>query len=265
MKKINTKNEIKKSTTSRQNHRVLQGFVNRSIEEQGSNVKVKLNPTYDFEELKTHREDLYESSWLELIKEDRRNEVPTNESSKILHRKRWLKKELGTIERWISLEENSKLGKESTIIQIEKYNLYIQLELEKINQKTDLSRTQINSYKWHGNLEVEVVLLYNKMLGECISNETTLEQFKEVFSGQILRKIHPVKWIASKNLLAYFVDTLYSKKKLKQTINPEKWKIAEFCFTNGKNLSQTSDLYKNNKKGLPRDHHLIDNIVNNLF
>lgn len=264
MKKSKKNNKLKNERTEKEKYNGLQSFVNRSFEENGQNKIPILNPIFDFDELKNHREKLYKNEWSEQVKSDLKNEVKTDESTKKIHRKRWLSNELKLCDKWILGQESSKFGKESTIVQIEKYRLYVNQELEKSNKKVELNSQQI-TYKWHGNFEEETTVLYNHLLDMCISKETTLPEFKQVFSGVALEKVQPIKWIANKNLLAYFIDSLYSKNKLRFTINPEKWKIAKNCFTNASNLSQSNDLYKNNKIGLPKDHKLIDDILINLI
>ena len=38
------------------------------------------------------------------------------------------------------------------------------------------------------------------------------------------------------------------------------WKIAESCFENGNNLKAAAYNFQNNKTGLPKNHHLIDEL-----
>ena len=136
MKKTSAKKTVKESTSARQNHRAFQGFVNRTIEQHGSDIKVILNPIHDFEELRTHRESLYESRWLKQVQADKRNEVITDELTKRIHRKRWLERELSVVDGWILNNESSKSDKESIIIQMEKYRLYVQSEMEELSSKS---------------------------------------------------------------------------------------------------------------------------------
>ena len=99
---------------------------------------------------------------------------------------------------------------------------------------------------------------------KLIASDTTLDQFKAIFTGQAVDTIIPIEWLSKKNLLAYFIEKLYDKKKLLKYINTNIWSIASLCFVDAKNLSQIVDLYKNNKTGLPKDYHIIDELLNSL-
>ena len=61
------------------------------------------------------------------------------------------------------------------------------------------------------------------------------------------------KWIGQKNLCAYFVDKYFKAQH-------NKWAIGEKIF-GVKNLVQLKDLYENTKNGLPRNHKIIDDIL----
>ena len=61
------------------------------------------------------------------------------------------------------------------------------------------------------------------------------------------------KWIGQKNLCAYFVDTFFKSQT-------NKWEIGKKIF-GVMNLAQLKDLYENTKAGKPRNHKIIDDIL----
>jgi len=96
-------------------------------------------------------------------------------------------------------------------------------ELEKNKKGTLKNQSKGNtniklSYQWNGrDIEIELIELYNKMLGEWIDKGTTYEQFKAIFTSQRLDKITPIKWCQNNAS-----EVLYFIKKLEDTFNIEK-------------------------------------------
>ena len=121
---------------------------------------------------------------------------------------------------------------------------------------------EAKSYKWQSNPDKELPELYNKMKGVYVDADTTLEQFTAIFTGQPTKSITLVKWIGQKNLLPYFIEVSFKLKKLSGITN--KWATCKLCFNGVDNLSQSRDLYLNNKKGLPRNSHQIDELFKTL-
>lgn|GEM_PF-2750089 len=140
------------------------------------------------------------------------------------------------------------------LVKNEILNNTVPADLPKGKRKTQ----KLITYKWQSNPDKEVPALYNKMKGKFIDNETTLVQFTSVFSGQATDSITPLKWIAAKNLLAYFIDLIRTNNKV--ALNTELWAIAKKCFVGANNLSQSRDLYLNSKKQRPKNYHLIDEL-----
>ena len=68
------------------------------------------------------------------------------------------------------------------------------------------------SYVWQSNPDTELPQLHQLMIIDynLIAPETTLEQFKAVFTGQSIESIKPIKWIESNRLLAYFLESFFS-------------------------------------------------------
>jgi hypothetical protein len=119
------------------------------------------------------------------------------------------------------------------------------------------------SYKWEGNPDKELPELYRLMIEEynLIASETTYEQFKVVFTGQPIDEIDKIERTKkfTNVLLAYFVSELFLKN------NPNDYlSIAESCFANAKNLNQALTNYNNNQNRLPKNHTIIDELINEL-
>ena len=70
------------------------------------------------------------------------------------------------------------------------------------------------SYVWQGNPDKELPELYSLMLNKykLIAPETTLEQFKAVFTGQAIESINPIKWHQDNaSELLYFNKAIQAK------------------------------------------------------
>ena len=90
--------------------------------------------------------------------------------------------------------------------------------------------TIIESYKWLNEPDTELPELYKKMVGLFIHSETSEEQFMDVFSGQPIKNITPIKWHEDNvSELLYFIINL------SETYNIEKKKRTDYkkltaCF-----------------------------------
>lgn len=142
---------------------------------------------------------------------------------------------------------------------------YWRYRLNELCTKKVQTSTVKTSYKWQGNPD-ELPKLHKLMIDKykLIGPETTLGQFKAVFTGQPIESINPIKWEMAKNLNAYFLEQLFDKKKLYKAHNPDIWDIAKYCFSDGTNFGQLVELYKNNKTGKPKNHNLIDDLLEAL-
>jgi hypothetical protein len=119
------------------------------------------------------------------------------------------------------------------------------------------------SYVWQSNPDVELPELYRLMINKykLIASDTTYEQFKAVFTGQLIDVIDKIERTKkfTNVLLTYFVSELFQKS------NPNDYlSIAESCFDGAKNLSQAQTNYFNNQKSLPKNHTLIDDLLKDL-
>jgi hypothetical protein len=171
------------------------------------------------------------------------------------------------INKFFSIKINSinEFINESNLI-IDKYGKFLKSKDIKEKITSDKNISKKTSYLWQSNPENELPELYNLMIKDykLIAPDTTYEQFEAVFTGQAIDSVEPIKWLGAKNLNAYFIEQLIEKKKLSKAVNNDVWKTAKFCFADGSNFSQLIDLYNNNKTGKPKNHNLIDNLLNAL-
>jgi len=61
-----------------------------------------------------------------------------------------------------------------------------------------------------------------------IANDTTLVNFKKVFSGKEITT--PIIWTGNQSELYYFIQLIYTKYKLVEDIKQKQWKVARKCF-----------------------------------
>ncbi len=118
------------------------------------------------------------------------------------------------------------------------------------------------SFYWIGSLKKLSKLHSELISNNLISNDTTLENFTKVFTYNPISEITKIKWTEQSGLLAYFIDELNFQKRFKFSV--EIFSIARDCFTNANNLSKLKYQYLGNKKGFPRNNHIIDNILKSI-
>ena len=151
--------------------------------------------------------------------------------------------------------------------QKENYNWPVYRESKQLRQLVEtISKVVQVSYTWLSNPDEELPNLYQLLkANQLIHPDTTEEQLKAIFTAKPLQEIQPINWIATKNLLAYFIDSIYPNKI---HFNIEQWRVAEKCFTNGKSLAQSKENYLGNanKKhsGKPKNYQIIDEILKAL-
>lgn len=118
------------------------------------------------------------------------------------------------------------------------------------------------SYNWLNNPDTELSKLYQLLKdNKLIHPNTTLEQFKAVFTAKPLQSIQPIDWIGAKNLLAYFLQCIY---KTKVPTNTNIWSVAKKCFVNANSLAQSKTNYENSRTGKPKGFEVIDEIIKAL-
>jgi hypothetical protein len=143
---------------------------------------------------------------------------------------------------------------------LEMFNDFLNLD-----NKTIITKQQKKtSYKWQGKPD-ELPELYKLMIDKykLIGPDTTLEQFRAVFTGQPIESINPIKWTSSNRLLAYFLDSAF--------IGVNWQSIAGngnlFLNSNGKQLDANDlSVAKRNfiEYGKPKGYENIDLILNTI-
>ena len=126
------------------------------------------------------------------------------------------------------------------------------------------------SYVWQGNPDKELPELYSLMLNKykLIAPETTLEQFKAVFTGQPIESINPIKWHQENaSELLYFIDRLQQTNNIVHTKRTDYQKLKA-CFVKPDG-SQFNEALKSLKTKIdtnlsPDKQTAIDELVSNF-
>ena len=122
------------------------------------------------------------------------------------------------------------------------------------------------SYVWQSNPDKELPELHSLMIDtyKLIASETTLEQFKAIFTGQQMDEgFEPIKWIDTNRLLAYFLDSVFKSQDWQSIAGNGK------LFKNSKNKLITANDLSVAKKGYSdygpsKDHEKIDLILKTI-
>ena len=127
------------------------------------------------------------------------------------------------------------------------------------------------SYVWQGNPDKELPELYRLMLNKykLIAPETTLEQFKAVFTGQAIESINPIKWHQDNaSELLYFIDRLQQTNNIVHNPKKTDYQKMTACFVkpDGKQFKANWKQIKQNISfNLSSDkQNAIDELVNNF-
>lgn len=145
--------------------------------------------------------------------------------------------------------------------EIKKQESYF-IEMYNFLQKVNANLTSKLSFNWLVNPKEELLKTFDYLKEKkLISPLTFKEDFIIIFSSNEINSIKPIEWIGQKNLLAYFIDELYEKKKIPSNTNL--WSIAKRCFVNGSNLAQLKENYRSNTSGKPKNYLLIDQLFEN--
>ncbi len=99
-----------------------------------------------------------------------------------------------------------------------------------------------------------------KMNGTFISEETKLNDFKKIFSGNSI--LNKVVWNGNKTELAYFMKQLHNKEKLVEDVGQEIWAITIKCFEKSDGSSYDRNEFRELKK--PAKADLIIRAIENL-
>jgi len=225
-------------------------------------------PTHNFEMLKEHRlKNVFEVDKTKLKEDNRKNKIKTDDTDIKLLYIQFLKGELNHADNWIERINNfsTKTLNQADIIQIEKYKLFLKVEIERTEKSTNLRPPKKNTtkyYQWQGNAEKELPKLYQMLIrDEIIDEQTDLKDFKATFTGQHTTNINPIKWKASNKLLAYFLDKSFSGQNWQSIA--DKGKL--FLNKKGELLSFTDLSSANDRKyGKPNGSEIIDKILTDI-
>lgn len=92
---------------------------------------------------------------------------------------------------------------------------------------------QKTSYVWQNNPDKELPELYSLMIDnyKLIAPETTLEQFKAVFTGQPINEIKPIRWHQENaSELVYFIDRLEQTDNIVHNPKKTDYQKMTACF-----------------------------------
>jgi hypothetical protein len=130
------------------------------------------------------------------------------------------------------------------------------------NKKRTKSPPKKTSYVWQNEPDKELPELYSLMINnyKLIAPETTIEQFKAIFTGQPIESINPIRWIGSNRLLAYFLESLFSGQDWQSIAgNGKHFKNKRGKLLNANDLSGAKKGYID--FGKPNDYQNIDLIL----
>lgn len=134
---------------------------------------------------------------------------------------------------------------------------------KKVAISSEVSHKKKTSYVWENNPDKQLPELYNLMVNKysLILSTTSYEQFKAVFTGEPLELIVKIKKTKkfTNALLVYFVNKLFQKSNPNDYLN-----IAESCFDGARYLSQAQTNTFNNTERLPKNHKLIDDLLEDI-
>ena len=126
------------------------------------------------------------------------------------------------------------------------------------------------SYVWQGNPDKELPELYRLMIDKykLIAPETTLEQFKAVFTGQAIESINPIKWHQDNaSELLYFIDGLQQTNNIVHNPKRADYQKLKACFVKPDG-SQFNEALKTLKQQIqfiaPDKQKAIDELVSNF-
>lgn len=126
------------------------------------------------------------------------------------------------------------------------------------------------TYQWQNNPDKELPELYSLLIDryKLIAPETSYEQFKQIFTGQPIDSIKPIKWHQDNTSeLLYFIDKLEQTNQVKHTTKADYQKmIACFVKPDG-NTFQAA--FKNIKTNIlinlsPDKQKAIDELISNF-
>ena len=106
-----------------------------------------------------------------------------------------------------------------------------------------------------------ISLLYDQLTSGGFVSDASIDDFKDVFSGDMIKDYHTsLKWNKAENLCVYLFDQLEDYQMVKDLNNKDK---LGYLF-GIKDASQKKHNYSQNKDGKPRGSNIIDAIIRNI-
>jgi hypothetical protein len=134
------------------------------------------------------------------------------------------------------------------------------------NNESRTKQQKKTSYEWQNEPEKELPELYRLMIDKykLIAPDTTIEQFKAVFTGQPIESIKPIKWQANASELLYFDEAI--KKKVNGVWHIYQRMTACFVEPDGKLFTANWKQIKTeiNLKLKQKKQTAIDELVSNF-
>lgn len=96
-----------------------------------------------------------------------------------------------------------------------------------------LKQQKKTSYVWQGNPDIDLPELHSLMIKKyrLIAPETTLKQFKAIFTGQPIESIKPIKWHQDNaSELLYFISKLESSNNVVHNLKNSDYQRIRHCF-----------------------------------
>lgn len=125
------------------------------------------------------------------------------------------------------------------------------------------------SYLWQNNPDKELKELYSFMVNtyHLITPETSYKQFREIFTGQPIKSITPIKWREDNaSELLYFINRLEKSHNIRHNVNRADYQKLKACFVkpNGKVFNEAFKSLKTNIEiALSADKRkIIDDLIN---
>jgi hypothetical protein len=140
-----------------------------------------------------------------------------------------------------------------------------------IHKPKEQKQKSIVSYKWQSNPEKELPELHSLMINKykLIASEVTYEQFKAVFTGQLIDEVKPIKWHQDNaSELLYFIDRLEQSNNIVHNPKRADYQKLMLCFAkpdgslfsaNWKQIKQNININLS-----PDKQKAIDELVNNF-
>ncbi|TXK74545.1 hypothetical protein [Mesonia sp. HuA40] len=134
---------------------------------------------------------------------------------------------------------------------------------EKHSHKTSRTKNKPNSFTledYYKNESKLTDLRKSLIRIEMISEQTTLSDFRKVFSGEAIEK--PIVWAGKISELSYFIKQLHNELKLVKDLKQQQWVVTINCFIqeNGEPYNRT----KLRTQKVPSTSKNIDSALNTL-